>query len=189
MPPPLALLLCTSFVLFLLRIERRQAADAGVTGAVWIPTLWMLLIASKPLGIWFGIGGDAESGSSLDRVVLSGLGVAGVMVLARRHFDAVDALRQNQWLVALLVFMLLSTLWSDITFIAIKRWVRQALVVIMALLILSEPNPRLALESLLRRSIYILIPFSILLIKYYPALGGGIRAMVGATDVDWRHGA
>ena len=48
MPRQLALLLCTAFVLFLLRLERRQSA--GVSAALWIPTLWMLAIASKPLG-------------------------------------------------------------------------------------------------------------------------------------------
>ena len=67
--------------------------------------------------------------------------------------------------------MLLSTLWSDITPIAIRRWVREVIVLVMALVIMSEANPRQALESVLRRSAYILIPFSLMLIKYYPALG------------------
>ena len=52
MPPPLALLRCTAFVIFLLRVERR--ASLGVSAALWIPTLWMLAISSKPLAIWFG---------------------------------------------------------------------------------------------------------------------------------------
>lgn len=185
MPPPLALLLCTVFVLVLLRTERRMSA--GVSKAMWIPTVWMLLIASKPLGIWFGTSGDAEAGSPLDRLVLSGLGLAGVVVLARRHFDAACALRENKWLVVLLGYMLVSTLWSDITFIAFKRWIRDAIVVIMALVILSESNPRLGLESVLRRAIYVLIPFSIVLIKYYPALGvdygrwSGLQMWIGMT--------
>lgn len=185
MPPPLALLLCTAFVLFLLRLERRQSVE--VSRALWIPTLWMLAIASKPLGIWFGSTGEAEAGSPLDRLVLSGLGLAGLIVLGRRRFAVRQALGENKWLLVLLGYMLVSTLWSDITLIAIKRWVRQAMVVIMALVILSEPNPRQALESLLRRSVYILIPFSILLIKYYPALGvdygrwSGLQMWIGVT--------
>lgn len=48
----LALLVCTTFVLFLLRLERRESA--GVSAALWIPALWMLAIASKALAIWFG---------------------------------------------------------------------------------------------------------------------------------------
>ncbi len=185
MPPPLALFLCTLFVVGLLCIEQRQSAVRPP--ALWIPTLWMLLIACKPLGVWFGATGDAESGSALDRLVLSGIGLVAVIVLARRRLDVLQTLRENQWLVALLGYMLLSTLWSEITFVALKRWVRDALVVVMALLILSEPNPRLALESLLRRSAYILIPFSLLLIKYYPTLGveygrwSGQQMWVGVT--------
>ena len=155
MPAPLALLLCTAFVLFLLRVERR--ASSRVSAALWIPTLWMLLIASKPLAIWFGVTGDNESGSVLDRLVLLGLAVAGMVVLDRRRFDWSRALRRHGWLLVLLVYMLVSTLWSDITFIALKRWMREGIVVIMALVILSEANPRQALESILRRSAYIQI--------------------------------
>ncbi len=185
MPPLLALLLCTAFVLFLLRVER--LGSRRVSAALWIPTVWMLSIASKPLGIWFGTSGDAESGSGLDRLVLTGLCVAGIVVLARRRFDWSGALRSHGWLLALLAYMFASTLWSDITFIALKRWVREVIVVVMALVIMSEANPRQALESLLRRSAYILIPFSLMLIKYYPALGvnyarwSGEQMWIGVT--------
>jgi O-antigen ligase len=147
----------------------------------------MLLIASKPLAIWFGVTGDNESGSVLDRLVLLGLAVAGMVVLGRRRFDWSRALRRHGWLLVLLVYMLVSTLWSDITFIALKRWIREGIVVIMALVILSEANPRQALESILRRSAYILIPFSLMLIKYYPALGAsygrwsGTQMWIGVT--------
>ena len=185
MPRQLALLLCTSFVLFLLRLERR--GSAGVSAAVWIPSLWMLAIASKPLGIWFGTVAQAEAGSGLDRLLLTGLSVAGIAVLVRRRFDWAGTLRRHGWLVALLVYMFLSTLWSDITVIAIRRWAREAIVVIMALVVLSEANPRQALESVLRRSAYVLIPFSLLLVKYYPALGvdyarwSGSQMWIGVT--------
>jgi O-antigen ligase len=58
----------------------------------------------------------------------------------------------------------------------------------MALLIVSEANPRQALASLLRRSAYVLIPFSLALIKYYPAVGrqygrwSGIEMWTGVTS-------
>jgi O-antigen ligase len=41
----------------------------------------------------------------------------------------------------------------------------------MAFLVLSEENPRLALQTILRRTTYVLIPFSLLLIKYFSELG------------------
>jgi len=169
MPPIIALALCTGFVLFLLWIERQQARE--LSPALWIPTLWLMAMGSKPLGIWFGTVGTNEIGSPFDRLFLTGLALAGLIVLARHRFGFAKALHENQWLLALLGYMLLSTLWSDITFISFKRWVREAIVVIMGLVILSEPDPRQAMESLMRRSVYILIPFSLLLIKYYPGLG------------------
>jgi O-antigen ligase len=49
--------------------------------------------------------------------------------------------------------------------------VRELTAVIMALVVLTDPVPGAAMQSILRRSIYVMIPFSMLLIKYYPAFG------------------
>jgi exopolysaccharide production protein ExoQ len=185
MPPPLALFLCTVFVLFLLKLEGRRSV--GLSGATWVPTVWMLAIASKPLGIWFGLGGDAESGSTLDRMFLLTLLTASWLIIVKRRLDWLAVLRANKLLVALLAYMLVSTLWSDITAIALRRWVRVAIVIAMALVVLSETKPRQALESVLRRSAYILIPYSLILIKYYPTLGvdygrwSGLQMWIGVT--------
>src|SRR5437867_2052208 len=169
MPPLLALLLCTALVLFLLGLEKR--VSRGATAAVWIPTIWMLTIASRPLGAWLGAMGSNESGSTMDRFFLSGLGFVGITVLVRRHFNWRSTAHRQIWLLVLLAYMCLSTLWSDITLIALKRWGREWVVIVMALVIISEPNTRQAFAALLRRSAYVLIPFSLVLIKYYPMLG------------------
>ena len=84
--------------------------------------------------------------------------------------------------------MLFSTLWSEIPFIAFRRWIRAVIVVIVALLVASESTPRRAFESIFRRMAYVLIPFSVLLIKYYPRLGvdyarwSGEQMWTGVTD-------
>jgi O-antigen ligase len=185
MPPQLALFLCTAFVLCLLHLERRHSQ--GVSAATWIPTLWMIAVAGKPVGTWLGIAGTAETGSAPDRLVLTSLCVAGVIVVVVRRFKWGGALRQHWWLVLLLAYMFLSTMWSDITLIALKRCLRQSIVVIMALVVMSERNPRQAFESIVRRSAYVLIPYSLLLIKYYQHLGveytrySGVQMWVGAT--------
>lgn len=170
MPPPLALLLCTVFVLFLLRLERKQGPE--MSRALWIPTIWMLSIASKPLGVWFpSAGGDMESGSPLDRVFLSGLLCLGLFILACRKFSWSRAIKEHTWLTLLIGYMLISILWSDIPFISFKRWIRELVAVVMAFLVLTERDPRQALESLIRRTVYMLIPFSLLLIKYFGEYG------------------
>jgi len=189
MSPSLALLLCCAFVLFFLGIEMQAAR--GVSAAIWIPTAWMLIAASRPLATWFvgsdHIVGDNESGSPLDRWVLTGLVVAAILVLVRRRFDWWGSLHRHKWLLALLGYMFLSTFWSEITLIALRRWIRELIVLVMALVIVSEINPRQSLASLLRRCAYVLIPFSVLLIKYYPVLGrqygkySGIQMWTGVT--------
>jgi len=177
-------------VLFLLRLERRTSPDVSL--AVWIPTLWMMTMASRPLGIWFSSGqthlaGGNESGSELDRWMLTVLGVLAIIVFVRRRSDWWASLRQQKWLVAVLVYMFVSTFWSDFTLVALRRWVREIIVVVMALLLMSESSPKQALASVLRRCAYVLIPFSIVLIKYYPALGrvygrfSGVEMWTGVT--------
>src|SRR5260370_449399 len=113
MPPPIALLICSAFVQFLLRQEARASQD--VSKATWIPTLWILMIASRSLGAWFGITASNDSGNSYDPIALLSLSVMGIVVIARRRFDWAGICRQHGWLVALLAYMFLSTLWSDIT--------------------------------------------------------------------------
>jgi len=70
-----------------------------------------------------------------------------------------------------LIYMLTSLLWADDPFVSFKRWFRELGAVIMALVVASDPAPRQAMQSILRRTAYILIPFSLYLIKYVPQLG------------------
>lgn len=186
MSPTIALIFCVVFVLWLLRIERKEAPK--VSGILWIPTIWMILIASKPLSIWFpSMGGDIDAGSTLDQFVFSGLLCLGLAILILRRFNWVGAIRDNGWLMLLVAYMLVSVLWSDIPFISFKRWVREVTALVMAFVVLTEPAPSLALESLFRRWIYMLIPFSLLLIKYFPYYGvsfgqwSGQQMWIGVT--------
>lgn len=170
MPPIVALILCTIFVLFLLRLDRKQYPDASF--ALWIPVIWMLLNASKPLGVWFGVVGiSMEEGSVLDRNVLSGLLLLGLIILAKRKFNWSSFIKENIWVMLLLGFMLISVFWSDMPYSSFKRWTRSFIAVVMALIVASEADPRQALQCIFRKIIYILIPFSLVLIKYYPHLG------------------
>lgn len=170
MPPKVALTLCIIFVLFLLRLERKQYSDASLS--LWVPTIWLLLVTSKPLGVWFGsVGGSMEEGSSIDRTVLTILFCLGILIVTKRNFNWFGAFKQNPWLILLIGFMLISISWSDIPFVSFKRWIRNFIPIVMAFVIATESDPRQALQCLFRRTIYIHIPFSLMLIKYYPYLG------------------
>ena len=70
-----------------------------------------------------------------------------------------------------LLYCFISIVWSDYPFISFKRWIKILGHPIMALIVLTEPDPEEALTRLMKRCAYVVVPVSILLIKYYPQLG------------------
>jgi exopolysaccharide production protein ExoQ len=192
MPPTLALLLCSGFVVYLLRLERKQAPD--VSYAIWIPTVWMMSCACKPLASWFNNGqsaeayGDVESGSPLDRNLLTVLILAGILILVTRKLDWPTFRKNNTWLLVICLYALISIAWSDFPLVSIKRYIRFSGTLLLALVVLSERKPLRAFESILRRTAFVLVPFSLLLIKYFPAFGvmygrwSGELMWVGVAD-------
>ncbi len=116
------------------------------------------------------LGGTAES-SPIDRAFLIALFIWATAILIRRHFPLGRAARAHIWLMILLGFMLISLFWSVIPGTAFVRLVREFQAVLMAFVVLSEPFPRKAMESIFRRMIYILTPYSLMLVKFFPHLG------------------
>ena len=176
LPPNVALVLTTVFIVFLFRRDIRERPD--VTGALWLPLLWMLLVFSRPLSEWLGIFGfpgfgasTLEEGSPLDAGVYLGLAAAGAWVLYRRQASLSEIVRNNQWLTIFLLYCLVSIVWSDFPLVAFKRWIKVLGHPIMALIIITEPDPDEAIRRLMKRCAYIVVPVSILFIKYYPEWG------------------
>jgi O-antigen ligase len=110
-------------------------------------------------------------GSAFDRLVLTGLLVAGLIVLAGRAERVGALLRDNKLLVVFFCYCTVSVLWSDFPFVAFKRLTKGIGNLTMVLIILSDPHPAAAIRRFLACSGFLLIPLSVLLIKYYPALG------------------
>jgi O-antigen ligase len=136
----------------------------------------MFIGASRMVSQWLGIQPlDAMDvsleGSPFDRVVLTGLLVAGLIVLAARAERVGAILRANKLLVVFFCYCTVSVLWSDFPFTAFKRLTKGVGNLTMVLVILSDPNPGAALKRFLAWSGFLLIPLSVLLVKYYPALG------------------
>jgi exopolysaccharide production protein ExoQ len=187
MPPIIALMLCMGFVIYLLWLDYKQSRD--VSHFTWIPSIWALVAFSRPIDLWFGDleQRTMESGSLYDRTFLVIMLCIAVIILLRRKFNWSKAVKDNRWLIVLVGFMLISISWSSISFISFRRWTRELIAVIMAFALLSERNPQRALLSVLRRIGYILIPFSALLVKFYPSYGvafgrwDGARSWIGVA--------
>jgi exopolysaccharide production protein ExoQ len=174
--PTIALFLTIAFVVFLFRRDIRERPN--VTGALWLPLVWMLLVFSRPVSEWlaiFGLPGfgasTLEEGSPLDACVYLGLVVAGLCVLQRRQASFSEIVRNNQWLTIFLLYCLVSIVWSDFPLVAFKRWIKILGHPIMALIVITEPDPSEAIKSLMKRCAYVVVPVSILFIKYYPEWG------------------
>jgi O-antigen ligase len=56
-------------------------------------------------------------------------------------------------------------------FVSFKRWVKILAHPVMALVILTDPDPVGALRSVFRKVGYLVLPLSLLFIRYYPAIG------------------
>lgn len=141
--------------------------------ALWIPSIWMTLIATgTDVAVWVGRG-DAEpgTGSPYQRRLLIFLFCFAMVVLYKRRFDFYKAMKHNLWLMVLIFYMFVSIFWTDAPYASLKRWIKELIAVIMAFIILSETNPQNAVQSVLRRSIYILIPLSLVLVIAFPAYG------------------
>lgn len=183
MPPSLASCLTVLFILWLFYHNSKREERASI--AVWLPTIWAVTLASRPIGCWFGgqsmdVGGSAD-GSPIDRAVLLALIVSAISVLTRRGLRWGDAMRSNHWLWLFFLYLLASVAWSDFPFVAFKRWIRELGNLLMILVILTEENPEVAVRQVFVRCAYVLIPVSILLIKYYLYLGRYYNSWTGET--------
>src|SRR5438034_1382746 len=176
MPPRLALFLTLALIVFLFRRDIRAKPD--VSGALWLPLLWLVLNCSSSFSQWLNIFGfhvsgaaSAEEGSPLDACFYLALATAGFCVLCKRQVHLSEIVLNNGWLIAFFLYCFISIAWSDFPFIAFKRWTKVLGHPIMALIILTEPDPDEALRRLMKRCAYVIVPISILFIKYYPQLG------------------
>jgi len=176
LPPRLALFLTLAFIVFLFRRDIREKPN--VSGALWLPLLWLVLGCSRSFTVWlhiFGLpvsgGASNEEGSPVDACFIYAMATAGLFVLIKRQVSLSEVLRRNGWLVAFIAYCFISVVWSDYPFIAFKRVTKIFNHPIMALIVFTEPDFKEALTRLMKRCAYVVVPVSILWIKYYPQLG------------------
>jgi O-antigen ligase len=119
----------------------------------------------------YGANSASEDGNPPDAAFFLILIVLGAVVLARRKISLGEMVRNNVWLTIFFVYCFAAILWSDVPFVAFKRWIKVLGHPIMALVILTHPEPLQALKSVMKRAAVLMLPLSVLFIKYYPHLG------------------
>jgi exopolysaccharide production protein ExoQ len=168
-------------IVWLFVLDRDRGRDRPTSRALWIPIIWVSLGASRLPSQWFGVDPralaslesvtQAADGSPFDRNILAALIAAGVVVLWRRRPEVKGFLRENGPILVFFAYCAISVSWSDHPWVALKRWTKAIGDLVMILIVLTDPSRLTAIKRFLAAIGFLLMPTSILLIRYYPALG------------------
>lgn len=154
---------------------------ARTSKVLWIPLVWLLIIGSRPVSFWLprwlnpaaGMTQQQlyQEGSPIDAAVFAVLLVAGIVVLSKRSKQVGRILRGNLPLILFFAYCGLSVVWSDFPFVALKRWIKAIGDPVMVLVVFTELDTVAALRQIFSRAAFVLLPLSVLFIKYYPTIG------------------
>jgi len=176
MPPIVAAAIFIAGIGFLFFLDWDR--DSRTSPALWVPILWLGILLSRSVSRWFSPAAaldtaNAEAyldGSPMDRAVATGFIVIGLIILIGRRERTVEILKKNWPILLFLLYGLISAGWADLPFVAFKRWTKALGALAMVLVVLTDLDPVAATKQLFTRTAFLLIPTSVLLIKYYPDL-------------------
>jgi len=174
MSASVATLFYAALILGLFWLDRDPRARTSA--ALWIPVVWLSLAGSRSVSEWLQSvppGTSAEAlleGDPINRLAYSGLSAVGVAVLLFRGRKVLRFLEANGVVVVFLLYCALSLTWADYPDVGFKRLVKAVGDLIMVLIVVSDHDPSVAIRRLLARTGFLLVPLSVLMIKYYPDL-------------------
>jgi len=174
MSSSVATFICVIGILVLFTLERKRSGRTR--WHLWIPTIWFFISGSRHVSMWLEPNTILSpeqylEGSPLDAAIYSVLIFAAIIVLVTR-WKLVLKLARTNWPIALLIlYCAISVLWSDFTLVAFKRWIKSLGDYAMIVMLLTETDWQLAVNQVLSRVSYVVLPLSVLFIKYYPSIG------------------
>ena len=169
--PHLILLASLAFSWWLIR--RDVARREGLSSAIWIPTIWVAIIGSRPVTMWLGFGGGTSTmeGSPLDALIFFILIIAAFVTLSRRSLNWSQVISENWPIFLFYAFLLISVLWANSPLNSFKRWFKEFGNIAVLLVILTEAKPQQAIRAVFVRCAYLLLPLSVVFIRYFPSIG------------------
>jgi len=179
MNPSLARLLFAVGIAGLFYLNRDKSVRTSK--ALWIPVIWLWIVGSRSVSLWLsGAAPDPRAeGAPIDTVIYSVLLLSGVAVLARRGQRTLSVMVASWPIVLYFLYCLMSIAWSDFPAVASKQWVKAMGDLVMPLVVVTDPQAVAALRRLFSRVGFLLLPASVLLIKYYPNLGRSYGSWAG----------
>ncbi len=145
-----------------------------------------MIAGSRNVGEWVQtisagstrIGSDDAylEGNPIDRDVLGTLIALGMIVLFTRRRQVAVLVRRNAPIFLYLAYCGASILWSDYPAVGFRRWNRALGDFVMVMVVVTEVDQSAALKRLFARAGFVLLPLSILFIRWYPELGRSYSA-------------
>jgi exopolysaccharide production protein ExoQ len=183
MSTSLATLICAVGVLGLFYLDRDK--NLHTSKALWIPVLWILINGSRPVSFWLGMAPATHSvsqlleGNPVDRLISAVLIGVGLFTLMSRARQVTALLKRNWPILLYFSYCLVSVIWSDFSGVALKRWIKAIGDLVMVFVVVTDAQPTAALRRLVTRTGFILLPASVLMIKYYGQLGRAYDTWTG----------
>lgn len=182
-------LIAISFWIFAFWLIRRDMARReGLSSAIWIPSLWAFILLSRPVTVWLGFGGgdDSMEGSPLDRLFYLVMIALALWTLSKRGVNWSMVVSKNWPIFLFYAYLLISVTWADAPVVSFKRWFKDFGNIFVALVVLTEPDPLQAIRAIFVRCAYVLMPLSVIFVRYFPDMGrryskGGGMEVTGAT--------
>jgi exopolysaccharide production protein ExoQ len=176
MPPQIATLVFAVLTLGLFALDRDRSARTSK--ALWLPVVWVWIVGSRPVSSWLGVHSGAEDmavqlaeGSPFDAAVFTALLAAAIVVLVGRRKRTLTSLKASWPIIVYFSYCFISLTWSDFPGVGFKRWLKAIGDLAMVLIVATDSHPIAALKRFLSRVGFVLLPASILLIKYFGDMG------------------
>jgi O-antigen ligase len=174
MNPLVATLICAWGIAGLFYFDRDKRARTS--RALWLPVIYFWIIGSRSVAEWLTEAGwlnvssgntNAQlQGSPLDAAIFGMLLVTAIGVLIHRNNKTVILLTANWPILIYFLYCLISVAWSYHPDVSLKRWIKALNDLVMGMIIVTDRQPIVAFKRLVSRVGFILLPASVLLIKY-----------------------
>lgn len=174
MSPTLAAFICACGIAGLFYLDRDRTDQTSA--ALWLPVMYFWILGSRAVSAWLNLSPPSDTnvqleGSPLDAAFYGVLLVAAIGVLIRRRRKSGVLLVTNWPILIYFLYCLISVIWSYHPDVASKRWIKSILDPAMMMVVVTDRQPVVALRRFISRVGFILLPLSLLLIKYFPDLG------------------
>lgn len=151
--------------------------------ALWLPVVWMLIGASRNVSEWLAVNGPVQSsdsgnvgasyldGNPTDRNVMALMLFLAFVVLVGRWKKVARVLRANTPILLFFAYCAVSSAWSEHPDVSIKRWIKALGDLMMVMVVLTETDRIGAIKRFFARTGFLLLPLSVLFIRYYSDIG------------------